>query len=150
MPVAKSTGEPKEPRDMKRSTRRILTTHTGSLPRPQNLLAIMIAKEAGEPYDSEALKTSARSAVGEIVRQQAEAGVDVVNDGEMSKPGYSNYIKDRMTGFSGGSGGLPQLGDLRDFPEYAARLFSGLSSILKVPACTGPISYQDTRELNID
>src|SRR5215831_16522817 len=122
MPVAKSTGEPKEPRDMKRSTRRILTTHTGSLPRPQNLLAIMIAKEAGEPYDSEALQTSVRSAVGEIVRQQAEAGVDVVNDGEMSKPGYSNYIKDRMAGFGGesvglGGSGALTLGDLKDFPE---------------------------------
>jgi 5-methyltetrahydropteroyltriglutamate--homocysteine methyltransferase len=139
---------------MKRSTRRILTTHTGSLPRPQDLLAIMTAKEAGEPYDREALNTSIRSAVAAIVLRQAEAGVDVVNDGEMSKPGYSNYVKDRMTGFGGDSVGLgsraPQLGDLRDFPEYAARLFPSVSSILKTPACIGPISYQDTRDLNID
>jgi 5-methyltetrahydropteroyltriglutamate--homocysteine methyltransferase len=140
---------------MKRSTRRILTTHTGSLPRPQDLLAIMTAKEAGEHYDREALDTSVRSAVATIVRRQAEAGVDVINDGEMSKPGYSTYIKDRMTGFGGesvgiGSGGAPQLGDLRDFPEYATRLFPSVSSILKTPACTGPISYQDTRDLNTD
>src|SRR5215469_9081055 len=139
---------------MKRSTRRILTTHTGSLPRPDDLLAMMIAKEAGEPYDREALDAGVRSAVATIVRRQAEAGVDVLNDGEMSKPGYSNYVKDRMTGFGGESVGLgsgpPRLGDLQDFPEYAARLFPSVSSILKTPACTGPISYQDTRDLNID
>jgi 5-methyltetrahydropteroyltriglutamate--homocysteine methyltransferase len=134
---------------MKRSTRRILTTHTGSLPRPDDLLAMMIAKEAGEPYDREALDTSVRSAVATIVRRQAEAGVDVINDGEMSKPGYSNYVKDRMTGF-GGESRAPRLGDLLDFPEYAARLFPSVSSILKTPACTGPISYQDTRDLNMD
>ena len=139
---------------MKRSTRRILTTHTGSLPRPQDLLTIITAKEAGEPYDREAFNASVRSAVNEIVGKQAEAGVDVINDGEMSKPGYSNYIKDRMTGFGGESVGLgsgpPQLGDLRDFPEYARRLFPGVSSILKTPACTGAISYQDIRDLNLD
>lgn len=140
---------------MKRSTRRILTTHTGSLPRPQDLLAMMTAKEAGEPYDREALNTSIRSAVTAIARRQAEAGVDVINDGEMSKPGYSNYIKDRMSGFGGesaglGSGAAPPLGDLRDFPEYASRLFPSVSSILKTPACTGPISYQDTSDLNHD
>ena len=139
---------------MKRSMRRILTTHTGSLPRPQDLLAIMTAKEASEPYDREALNASVRSAVAAIVGKQAETGVDIINDGEMSKPGYSNYIKDRMTGFGGESAGLgsgpPQLGDLRDFPEYAARLFPRVSSILKTPACTGPISYQDTRDLNLD
>jgi 5-methyltetrahydropteroyltriglutamate--homocysteine methyltransferase len=139
---------------MKRSTRRILTTHTGSLPRPQDLLAIMIAKESGEPYDRETLNASIRSAVAATVRRQAEAGVDVINDGEMSKPGYSNYIKDRMTGFGGESSGLgsgpPRIGDLLDFPEYAARLFPGGSTILKTPACTGPISYQDTRDVNVD
>jgi len=134
---------------MKRSTRRILTTHTGSLPRPQDLLAIITAKEAGESYDREALNASVRSAVNEIVGKQAEAGVDVINDGEMSKPGYSNYIKDRMTGF-GGESRPPQLGDLRDFPEYATRLFPSVSSILKTPACTGPISYQAIRDLNLD
>jgi len=139
---------------MKRSTRRILTTHTGSLPRPQDLLEMITAKEAGAPYDRQALNTSVRSAVATIVRRQAEASVDVINDGEMSKPGYSNYIKDRMTGFGGesvglGSGAL-QLGDLQDFPEYGTRLFPRVSSILKTPACIGPISYENTRDLNAD
>src|SRR5215470_5173233 len=101
---------------MKRSARRILTTHTGSLPRPQDLLAIITAKEAGESYDREALNASVRSAVNEIVGKQAEAGVDVINDGEMSKPGYSNYIKDRMTGF-GGESRPPQLAIFGIFPS---------------------------------
>ncbi len=140
---------------MKRSTRRILTTHTGSLPRPDDLLAMMVAKEAGEPYDSVALASSIRSAVSDIVRKQVGAGVDVVNDGEMSKPGYSNYIKDRMTGFGGesaglGEGGALSLGDLKDFPEYAARLFPSTRSILKTPACNGTISYRDTRDVEVD
>jgi 5-methyltetrahydropteroyltriglutamate--homocysteine methyltransferase len=140
---------------MKRSTRRILTTHTGSLPRPEGLLGQMTAREMGEPCDQSALDASIRAAVGEIVRKQVEAGVDVVNDGEMSKPGYSNYVKDRMTGFGGESVGLgggegPRLGDLRDFPEYAARLFPNVSSILKTPACNGPVAYQNTRDLEID
>ncbi|HTR62425.1 MAG TPA: cobalamin-independent methionine synthase II family protein [Candidatus Binataceae bacterium] len=139
---------------MKRSTRRILTTHTGSLPRPKELLGMITAKEAGEAVDRDALNSSIRSAVDSIVHQQAEAGVDIINDGEMSKPGYSNYIKDRMTGFGGesiglGSGGT-QLGDLQDFPEYAARLFPSVAAVLKTPACTGPISYQGTRDLDLD
>ena len=139
---------------MKRSTRRILTTHTGSLPRPKELLEMMTAKEAGEAVERDALNSSIRAAVDSIVRKQAEAGVDIINDGEMSKPGYSNYIKDRMTGFGGesvglGSGGT-QLGDLLDFPEYASRLFPSVSSILKTPACTGPISYHDTSDLESD
>jgi 5-methyltetrahydropteroyltriglutamate--homocysteine methyltransferase len=139
---------------MKRSTRRILTTHTGSLPRPENLLALMTGKEAGEPIDAEALNSSIRSAVAAIVRQQAEAGVDIINDGEMSKPGYSTYVKDRMAGFGGESvglgGGTPRLGDLQDFPEYASRLFPSVSSILKTPACNGPVVYRDTRDLEAD
>ncbi len=140
---------------MKRSTRHILTTHTGSLPRPDDLLRLMTARESGEPYEVSALDASIRSAVAETVRKQLEAGVDVINDGEMSKPGYSTYVKDRMTGFGGESLGLggsegPRLGDLADFPEYAARLFPTMSSILKTPACNGPIAYSNTRDLEVD
>ena len=140
---------------MKRSTRRILTTHTGSLPRPDDLLDLMRAKESGEFHDRAALDSSIRSAVADIVRRQVEAGVDVVNDGEMSKPGYSTYVKDRMTGFGGESVGLggrdgPRLGDLQDFPEYSARLFTNMASILKTPACNGPISYHGVHDLEVD
>jgi 5-methyltetrahydropteroyltriglutamate--homocysteine methyltransferase len=140
---------------MKRSTKRILTTHTGSLPRPDDLLALISAKEAGELRDRAAFDAAVRTAVAETVRKQVEAGIDVINDGEMSKPGYSTYVKDRLSGFGGesvGLGGGNRLADLQDFPEYAARLFptKSPSSIVKAPACSGPVAYRDTHDLEVD
>ena len=88
---------------MKRSTDRILTTHTGSLPRPADLIEMLRKADAGEPIDKAAFDARVRSAVDEIVHKQAEAGIDIVNDGEMGKPGYSTYVKDRLTGFKGQS-----------------------------------------------
>ena len=88
---------------MKRSTERFLTTHTGSLPRPEDLVRMMYAREEGVPADPAALAARIRSAVEEAVGKQAAAGVDVVNDGEMSRPSYATYVKDRLDGF-GGSG----------------------------------------------
>ena len=84
---------------MKRSVERILTTHTGSLPRPDDLTRTMFAKEEGVPVDSGALAARIRSAVAEVVRKQVEVGVDVINDGEYSKPSYATYVKDRLAGF---------------------------------------------------
>ena len=84
---------------MKRSTERILTSHTGSLPRPDELLPMLFAKEAGEHVDDAAFEAQVFAAVLEIVRKQADAAVDVLNDGEMSKPNYSTYVKDRLSGF---------------------------------------------------
>src|SRR5712692_8363755 len=78
---------------MKRSTHRILTTHTGSLPRPDDLVTLMRAKEGGELHDQAVFNARVTPAVAEAVRKQVEAGVDVVNDGEMSKPSYSTYVK---------------------------------------------------------
>src|SRR5918911_5004431 len=86
---------------MKRSEHRILTTHTGSLPRPPRLTELLFARESGEAVDPDTLHAEVRSAVADIVRSQVEAGVDVVNDGEMGKIGYSTYVKERLTGFSG-------------------------------------------------
>src|SRR3954454_23183894 len=86
---------------MKTSTDRILTTHTGSLPRPPALRELLVAKDKGESYDAASLARLTREAVFAIVRRQAEVGVDVINDGEMSKPGYSTYVADRLTGFAG-------------------------------------------------
>src|ERR1700722_19919667 len=86
---------------MKRSSERILTTHTGSLPRPDHLLPLLRAKEAGEVYDPAILASHVRSAVAEAVQMQIAAGIDIVNDGEMSKPSYATYIKDRLAGFEG-------------------------------------------------
>ena len=81
---------------MKRSTERFLTTHTGSLPRPDDLIRMMYAKEEGVPVDRDALAERVRTAVAEVVKKQADAGVDLVNDGELSKPSYATYIKDRL------------------------------------------------------
>ena len=88
---------------MKRSTERFLTTHTGSLPRPDDLVRMMFAREEGVPVDGAALAARTRTAVAEIVRRQADAGVDVIDDGELSKPSYATYVKDRLAGFGGTS-----------------------------------------------
>ena len=107
---------------MKRSVDRILTTHTGSLPRPPDLIRTMFAREEGVPVDTAALAARIRLAVAEVVRKQVDAGLAVVNDGEVSKPSYATYIKDRLTGFGGTSQAL-QYRDLVDFPEMAKRVF---------------------------
>ncbi|HEX9465907.1 MAG TPA: cobalamin-independent methionine synthase II family protein [Alphaproteobacteria bacterium] len=128
---------------MKRSTERFLTTHTGSLPRPDDLIRMMFAKEEGVPVDRLQLQARIRSAVSEIVRQQAEAGVDVVNDGEVSKPSYATYIKDRLNGFGGTSQAF-QYQDLNDFPVLAKKVFGDPGrSRRQTPACNGPISVRD-------
>src|SRR5262245_56284506 len=126
-----------------RSTDRFLTTHTGSLPRPADLIQMMFAKEEGVPVDPSALDARIRSAVAEVVQKQVQAGVDIVNDGEMSKPSYATYVKDRLRGFAGQSHPL-QYRDLVDFPEMAARVFGDPGrSRRRTPACDGPISVRD-------
>src|SRR5436305_12462034 len=84
---------------MQTSRDRILTTHTGSLPRPPELRALLVKKDQGEPYDATELEHRTREAVLAIVRRQAEVGVDIVNDGELSRPGYSTYVAARLSGF---------------------------------------------------
>jgi 5-methyltetrahydropteroyltriglutamate--homocysteine methyltransferase len=128
---------------VKRSTERILTTHTGSLPRPPDLIKTMFAKEEGVPVDAAALAECVRAAVADVVGKQATAGVDVVNDGEMSKPSYATYVKDRLAGFGGESHPLTYQ-DLVDFPELAKKVFGDPGrSRRRTPACTGPISVRD-------
>src|SRR5947199_4507905 len=135
---------------MRRSTERFLTTHTGSLPRPDDLIRMMFAREEGVPVDPAALAARIRSAVAEVVRKQAEAGIDVINDGEFSKPSYATYIKDRLNGFGGTSQPL-QYQDLVDFPGMARRVFGDPGRARrKTPACDGPISVRDPRAAQAD
>ena len=135
---------------MKRSADRILTTHTGSLPRPADLIRMMFAREEGVPVDGPALAARVRSAVAEVVRKQTDAGVAVVNDGELSKPSYATYIKDRLSGFGGTSQAL-QYRDLVDFPEMAKRVFGDPGRARrKTPACTGPIGLRDRAAAQAD
>jgi 5-methyltetrahydropteroyltriglutamate--homocysteine methyltransferase len=124
---------------MQRSLERFLTTHTGSLPRPLDLTRMMFAKEEGVPVDAAALGERIRRAVADCVAHQRRAGIDIVNDGEMSKPSYATYIKDRLDGFGGESHPL-QYQDLVDFPELAQRVFGDPGrSRRKTPACTAEI-----------
>ena len=135
---------------MKRSVDRFLTTHTGSLPRPDDLIRMMYAREEGVPVEPTALAARIRAAVAEVVRKQADAGVSVVSDGELSKPSYATYVKDRLTGFGGASHPL-QYRDLVDFPEMAKRVFGDPGrSRRKTPACTGPIAVRDEAAAHAD
>src|SRR4029077_12570034 len=128
---------------MKRSTERFLTTHTGSLPRPEDLIRMMYAKEEGVPVDPAALGARVRAAVAEIFKKQADAGIDLVNDGEMSKPSYATYVKDRLAGF-GGTGKTFLFQDLAQFPNLAKRVFGDPGrSRRKTPACNAPVHVRD-------
>ena len=132
------------------SAGRILTTHTGSLPRPDDLIRNMFAREEGVPVDPPALAAQIRAAVGDVVRRQTAAGLDVVNDGEFSKPSYATYVKDRLTGFGGASHPL-QYRDLVDFPGMARRVFGDPGRARRrTPACTGPIAVRDADAARVD
>ena len=135
---------------MQRSLDRFLTTHTGSLPRPDDLIRMMYAKEEGVPVDPEALSARVRAAVAEVVKKQTDAGVDLVNDGEMSKPSYATYVKDRLAGF-GGTGNTFVYQDLSEFPRLEKRVFGDPGrSRRKTPACNAPISVRDNQAPQVD
>jgi 5-methyltetrahydropteroyltriglutamate--homocysteine methyltransferase len=128
---------------MRTSTERFLTTHTGSLPRPDDLVRAMYAHEEGVPVDAQQLARRIAAAVDEVVKKQVEAGIDIVDDGEMSKPSYATYVKDRLSGF-GGAGNTFVYQDLVGFPNLARRVFGDPGrSRRKTPACNAPISVRD-------
>jgi 5-methyltetrahydropteroyltriglutamate--homocysteine methyltransferase len=135
---------------MKTSQDRILTTHVGSLPRPPELRQMLVRKDQGEAYDKDTLDRLARQAVVDIVRRQVAVGVDIVNDGEMSKPGYSTYIADRLTGFAGHEPAKPRL-DTRDHPNFLAAYerMTG-STTARRAVCVGPIAWRDREPLAQD
>ena len=129
---------------MQQSIDKILTTHTGSLPRPNALLDLLKAKDDGQAIDAAKFETTAMEATKDIVRKQIESGIDIVNDGEMSKIGYSTYVKDRLVGFNG-VGSFPPTSDFNDFPEFVERFVSEAQAVvtLKTPACDGPVAWKD-------
>ena len=129
---------------------RFLTTHIGSLPRPVDLMEVMFAREDGLPLEAGAVDAMVRDAVQEVVGLQVAAGVDIVNDGEMSKPSYATYIKDRLNGF-GGTGNSFAFQDLEDFPDTKARVFADPGrKHRKTPACNGPITVKDMEAVRRD
>ena len=123
---------------MKRSETRILTTHTGSLPRPEGLVEMLGAVARGEPVDEAALAGAAREATAGVVRAQVEAGADVVNGGEQSRISFSTYVTQRMSGFGGG---WTRRGhrDQNEFPSIARPRV--VQIMRDVPMCVGPLSY---------
>ena len=130
---------------------RILTTHVGSLPRPDYICQLLLQKEQGELAADADFDSAVAQAVGEIVKKQSEIGIDLVSDGECSKIGYANYIKDRLTGFEGDSPRIPGA-DLKDFPDYAVVLGEWRKNALPLPrpCCRGPITVRSLAPLHAD
>jgi 5-methyltetrahydropteroyltriglutamate--homocysteine methyltransferase len=129
---------------MSRVSRTIPSTHTGSLPRPDDLIQIMWAVGDGIPVDAQALDKRISQAIDEVVRKQVEAGVTIINDGEMSKPSYATYVKDRLSGFTGESVQSYFFEDLVDFPRSAEAVAGNPGRRKRsAPACTSPIEVID-------
>jgi 5-methyltetrahydropteroyltriglutamate--homocysteine methyltransferase len=136
---------------MSDSSDRILTTHTGSLPRPDDLIQIMWAKGDGIPVDQQALDERVAAAVDEVVDRQVSAGVSIVNDGEMSKPSYATYVKDRLNGFGGDSVQNYFFADLDEYPQSAELVAANPGRRKRsAPACNGPISVKDAEAAVLD
>jgi 5-methyltetrahydropteroyltriglutamate--homocysteine methyltransferase len=144
---------------MKRSTNRILTTHAGSLARPKDLLEMMDAKLRAEPYDQAAYSKRIRAAVAEVVRRQVDCGVDIVTDGEQSKPSFNAYLIERLAGIEPVGTSEERVSarmksdEARAFPEYYEKYFAehmcGVGPNLPV-ACTGPITYKGQEAVQTD
>src|SRR5262245_5672438 len=147
---------------MKTSTDRILTTHVGSLPRPADLLALLEARERGEPVDHAAFEARLATAINEVVAKQVELGIDSVCDGEQSKISYTFYVRHRLSGIGAFAGGPleqpPQTAahrDITDHPDFRERLNrsrGGTSwfASAAVPCCNGPVTYRDRGPLDTD
>ncbi len=129
----------------------ILTTHVGSLPRPELVSTVIRAREEGTPGIDDLFEAAVADAVDEIVAQQVALGLDIVSDGEFSKISYASYIKDRLSGFEGDS---PRIvgADLEDYPEYAGKLGARRSAAITFarPACTGPVAVKNRQPLADD
>ena len=144
---------------MKQSTERILTTHVGSLPRPSDLLEMIQAKERGEAFDAAAFAARVKGAVAEVVRRQAESGIDIVADGEMGRFGFIPYVNERLTGLEprpnpGGQGTWARSREHLAFPEYyawAAQMPGAAGGAQPTRwVCTAPIAYKGHQALARD
>ncbi|MEM7319805.1 MAG: cobalamin-independent methionine synthase II family protein, partial [Pseudomonadota bacterium] len=129
---------------------RVLTTHVGSLPRSQDVVDFIFARERGEPYNAADFDACMTAAVSETVKQQKDAGIDIVSDGETSKISYATYVKDRYTGFSGDSPRNAPA-DLKMFPSFLQRLAnSGGTPQYARPMCTGEVRSKGQDDLKKD
>lgn len=133
------------------NSKRILTTHVGSLPRPQAVVDQVFAQDRGDEIDPEVFDRVMRDAVGDAVRKQVAAGVDLVSDGEMSKIGYATYIRHRLSGFELGDVPRATPADLDAYPSFRDRLAqAGATAKYLRPICRGPIAYERRKPLEHD
>jgi 5-methyltetrahydropteroyltriglutamate--homocysteine methyltransferase len=142
---------------IQQNTDRILTTHIGSLPRPHGLLDVMKAKYSGKPYDEAAFQQALRKAVMEVVRKQADCGIDIVTDGEFSKPGFFTYVRERLDGFEARPSVKLKLfeQEVAAFPEYYEQYFKqammgGAVVSLAPVVCVGPVKYRGEKLVQTD
>jgi 5-methyltetrahydropteroyltriglutamate--homocysteine methyltransferase len=142
---------------MKLSTDRLLTTHVGSLPRPDDLFEMMLDRMDGKPVDEKAYAERVRKAVADSVKQQVDAGLDVVSDGEMGKPSFITYAAERLDGLEKREGTRPSpfsnTRETRDFPEYYQSAVAEQVSARRRRAlmvCAGPIKYKGHAQLKAD
>jgi 5-methyltetrahydropteroyltriglutamate--homocysteine methyltransferase len=127
---------------MQRSASRILTTHTGSLPRPAKVVELLIAEQHEPGRRKAELKEAVREAIADVARKQSEAGLDIINDGEQGRTDYTVHVLDRLIGFEGESSPPLGTGD-EEFPELAALLRQFASPFQYRPKCSGPVAWKD-------
>jgi 5-methyltetrahydropteroyltriglutamate--homocysteine methyltransferase len=127
---------------MKRSTSRILTTHTGSLPRTAKVVDLLLAEQARPGARKAELNAAVRAAIGQVAGKQAETGIDIINDGEQGRTDYTVHVLDRLKGFEGESSPPLGTGD-EEFPELAMLLKHFASPFQHRPKCSGPVSWND-------
>ncbi len=140
---------------MKTSRDRILTTHVGSLPRPADLHTMTVARQKGETVDEAAYQAKIKQSVADIVRKQAGLGIDVVSDGEMSKPSFITYINDRLSGFeldTADRNQSPWVGsrEVKEFPDFYAPQLANVHTRHVHFICSGPVAYRGQQQLKTD
>jgi len=135
---------------MKRSTERILTTHTGSLPRPPELVSMLEGKEDGLDYNQKDFDQLVRSAVADIVKLQVEAGIDIISDGEQGKPSFATYVKDRLNGFGGVNTKPRVFGDRVAYPEWSGTTIPSKLMTSARPLCTSDLTWKDRDAITTD
>lgn len=129
---------------------RILTTHVGSLPRNDKLSDLLVRQEQGQPFDAAEMATELDKAVAHVVGKQAEAGIDIGNDGEQQRVGFQTYVPQRMSGFAGVSN-RRRGKEFEDFPELVASLtrrFPHTSKQQNAPECQSELKYLDVKPIN--
>src|SRR5579871_651514 len=129
------------------STERILTTHTGSLPRPAYLGELMIEFDEGRLTDLDELYATVTRATADVVKQQLDTGLDIVSDGEFGKISYATYVKERLTGFDGAQRStLPRGPETQEFPDFDR----GGAAVVSFPTNTGPVTLRDPEAVRRD